>query len=587
MENKNTLIGTILLGLLVAGMFYFQSKTEVKPEEKKLVETTKATEVSKSESNNEAVETLDSTVSEPEIVIEEKLTTLENSKMRVTLSNKGGRVTSVELKEYKTWDKKPLILFTENSNKFGYTFTNNAKSVSTQTIYFDAENPTVNSVTYKTAVGEGKTIEQSYVLKENEYTVDYILKVNGINQPISLDWKSELLNLEHAVSTERNYSALYFKYQNDKVDHLDEAKDQEQKNAEKDVEWISFKQQFFNATLITPGSIAKADFSTFHDKDKTNYVKKYQASGVLKTKDGKGEFKMKWFFGPNRFGTLKESGNDLQEIIKLSPDNFIFSWIKYITRIFTLPTFNILESVGLNYGIIILVLTIILKLLLTPLTWSSIKSSAYMKVLKPEIDGLKEKYGDDQQKISAEQMKIYQQAGVNPFGGCLPMLLQLPILMSMYYFFPNSIELRQQPFLWATDLSSYDAIYTFKEAIFGLTHISLFTVLMTITSIAFAAYTQMNSGMTNTQPGMQYLPYIMPLFLMFMFNSFPAALTYYYLLQNVISMAQQWFMQKFFINESALIQKIEHNKKNPKPASKWQQKLSEIQQQQQAQQKKK
>ncbi len=210
-----------------------------------------------------------------------------------------------------------------------------------------------------------------------------------------------------------------------------------------------------------------------------------------------------------------------------------------------------------------------------------------MKVLKPEIDGLKEKYGDDQQKISAEQMKIYQQAGVNPFGGCLPMLLQLPILMSMYYFFPNSIELRQQPFLWATDLSSYDAIYTFKEAIFGLTHISLFTVLMTITSIAFAAYTQMNSGMTNTQPGMQYLPYIMPLFLMFMFNSFPAALTYYYLLQNVISMAQQWFMQKFFINESALIQKIEHNKKNPKPASKWQQKLSEIQQQQQAQQKKK
>jgi YidC/Oxa1 family membrane protein insertase len=586
MENKNTLIGTILLGLLVAGIFYFQSKTEVKPEDKKTAEKTETKAAEKAETESKTVASLDTTATQQEPVQEEKITTLENSKLRVTLSNKGGRVTTVELKEYKTWDKKPLILFTENSNNFGYTFRQNGSNVNTQKLYFESDNPTVNSVTFKIAVGEGKTIEQSYVLKEDEYTVDYLLKVNGISQPISLDWKSELLNLEHAVSTERNYSALYFKYFNDKVDHLDEAKDQEQKNAEKDVEWISFKQQFFNATLITPGSIAKADFSTFHNKDKTNYVKKYQASGVLKTKDGKGEFKMKWFFGPNRFGILKESGNDLQEIIKLSPDNFIFSWIKYITRIFTLPTFNILESVGLNYGIIILVLTIILKLLLTPLTWKSIKSSAFMKVLKPEIDALKEKYGDDQQKISAEQMKIYQQAGVSPFGGCLPMLLQLPILMSMYYFFPNSIELRQQPFLWATDLSSYDAIYTFKEAIFGLTHISLFTVLMTITSIAFAAYTQMNSGMTNTQPGMQYLPYIMPLFLMFMFNSFPAALTYYYLLQNVISMAQQWFMQKFFIDEAALIQKIEHNKKNPKPASKWQQKLTEIQQQQ-AQQKKK
>jgi YidC/Oxa1 family membrane protein insertase len=209
-----------------------------------------------------------------------------------------------------------------------------------------------------------------------------------------------------------------------------------------------------------------------------------------------------------------------------------------------------------------------------------------MKVLKPEIDALKEKYGDDQQKIGTEQMKIYNKAGVSPFGGCLPMLLQMPILMSMYYFFPTSIELRQQPFLWATDLTSYDAIMTFKTALPLIgDHISLFTVLMTVTSVLFAVYNQAQSGMTNTQPGMQYMPYIMPVMLMFMFNSFPAALTYYYLLQNVFSIAQQWVIQKFFIDEAALHKKIEENKKNPKAKSSWQKKLEEIQKQAEQRQK--
>lgn len=427
---------------------------------------------------------------------------------------------------------------------------------------------------------------QTYSLPKEGYKLGYELKVNGISQPLSLDWHSELLSLEHSVSTERTYSALYYKFKNDDVQHLDETKDNESAKTEKPIEWISFKQQFFNATLVTKGELSNASFSTKHDKDKTNYVKNYTADGTFaKAKDG--TYKMEWIFSPNKFKSLKTQADDLQEIVKLSPDFAVFKWIKYITQLFTIPIFNVLEKTGLNYGIIILILTIALKLLLTPLTWSSIKSSAFMKVLKPEIDELKVKYGDDQQKISAEQMKIYQTAGVNPFGGCLPMLLQLPILMSMYYFFPNSIELRQQPFLWATDLSSYDAIYTFKDAIFGQNHISLFTILMTVTSIAMAAYTQANSGMTNTQPGMQYLPYIMPLFLMVMFNSFPAALTYYYLLQNVISMGQQWAIQKFFIDEEAIHKKIQDNKKNPKAPSKLSQKLADIQKQQEENRKKK
>jgi YidC/Oxa1 family membrane protein insertase len=314
-------------------------------------------------------------------------------------------------------------------------------------------------------------------------------------------------------------------------------------------------------------------------------VKKYEATLIMDYHPAPtASYNMSFYFGPNQYSTLKKTGEDFESIIKLSPDNMFFSWIKYVTKFATIPVFNILDAVHLNYGIIILILTILLKLVLTPLTWKAIKSSAYMKVLKPEIDALKEKYGDDTQKISTEQMKIYSKAGVSPFGGCLPMLLQMPILLSMYYFFQNSIELRQQPFLWATDLSSYDAVLTWSSALPLIgTHLSLFTVLMTITSVLSAVYNQNQSGMANQQPGMQYMPYIMPVMLMFMFNDFPAALTYYYLLQNVLTVAQQWVMQKYFIDEAALLRKVEENKKNPVKKSGLMKKLEDIQKQAEAQ----
>ena len=240
--------------------------------------------------------------------------------------------------------------------------------------------------------------------------------------------------------------------------------------------------------------------------------------------------------------------------------------------------FSWFDSVHLNYGIIILLMTLILKIALHPLTAKSIESAAKMKILAPELAELKEKYGDDQTKIGAEQMKLYQRAGVSPFGGCLPLLIQMPILMAMYYFFPASIELRQQSFLWATDLSSYDSIYTFSTTIPLIgNHISLFTILMTITSVGQAVMNNQMNAMSNQQPGMKYMPYIMPFMLMFMFNSFPAALTYYYLLQNLLGIAHQWIIQKFFIDDAKLRKQIEDNKKNPKQASGWQKKLADMQ----------
>lgn len=592
MKDKNTLIGTILLGVLFAGMFFYTSQEQQKEQSKKKVTSTKVDSTAKTTATIDIAKAIvaDSTATSTNksgfaAAGAESIEILENEKFKISFSNIGGRIASVELKEYNTWDKKPLVLFDGKSNRFQYVLDMNGEKIGTNSIAFEAAK-SGNQISYKATAASGTTIEQIYSLSDENYKVNYELKVNGITHPVEVDWKSRLLNLEHSVTTERSYSALYYKYKDNGVKHLDETKDLDEAKAESDVQWISFKQQFFNATLLSDGVFKKADFHTKHDKNVLTYVKDYTATAQLAGTNG--SYKMAWYFGPNRYNILKEAAPDFEEIIKLGYDNFVFNWIKYITRFLTIPTFNILEGWGLNYGIIILVLTLLLKLLLTPLTWSSIKSAAYMRVLKPEMDELKKKYGDDQQKIAADQMKIYQEAGVNPLGGCLPMLLQLPILMSMYLFFPNSIELRQQPFLWATDLSSYDAIITFSTSlpIIG-NHISLFTVLMTVTSIAFAVYTQANSGMTNTQPGMQYMPYIMPVFMMFLFNDFPAALTYYYLLQNVVSMLQQWAMQKFFIDEAAIHAKIAHNRKNPKPKSTFQKKFEEIQRAQQEQTKNK
>lgn len=601
------------MGLLMFGYFYFSSKNQPKPKpevaqtSQNVVSTDQSPSRADSLSIAAANQPIDSmTAAVPQgpftasTLANQKEVVLENEKMKLVLSTKGGMVSRVELKDYKTWDKKPLILFTEGSQQLSYQFvTNGNQIVNTKDQYFEPEGSSVTvkgdekqTVSMKMKTADGGYFEQKYTIAGNSYAVQYEVNAVGLEKTIpanindiQINWHNRLLNLEHSVETERRYSALCYKYTDNEVGHLDEDKNAVDETFLAPVDWVSFKQQFFNATLFSKG-LFKGKVTAAFNKDEKNYVKNYTATLVLPYKSGtKNSYAMQWYFGPNHYSTLKATSPDFENIIKLSPDNFVLNWIKYVTKLFIIPTFNILDKIGLNYGIIILVLTLLLKIVLTPLTWKAIKSGAYMKVLKPEIDALKEKYGDDQAKIGSEQMKIYNTAGVSPFGGCLPMLLQIPILMAMYYFFPTSIELRQQPFLWATDLSSYDAIMQFKSAIplFG-DHISLFTILMTVTSIVFAVYNQAQSGMSNTQPGMQYMPYIMPVMMMFMFNNLPAALTYYYLLQNVISIAQQWMIQKFFIDEDELRKKIETNKKNPVKKSGFMKRLEELQKQAEQQQ---
>ena len=621
MKNKETIIGWVLIAALFAGFIFYQDKKFKEDQHKKaeLALEAKRDSLNIAKTNPQPVATVvgDSsqpTTSTPQATAaivdsatsqaqygafaaaangEEKTFVIENDVQKITLSSRGGQIQSVELKKYLTWDKKPLILFTGKTNSLSYQFAiDNNRVIDTKDFYFEptgeafkVTGDSSKTFSLRLSAGEGKYFEQSYTLKGNAYLLNYnvnMVGLNGIipanNNFISATWSNTLSNLEHNIDLERQYSALYFRYNKSDVSHLDEGKEDEELVFDAPLEWISYKQQFFNTTLFSNGEFNRGKLKARFTKDDHSYVKKYDARFTMPYNSaGNTNYKFQFYIGPNSFNTLAALDKDAESIIKLGYDFWMFSWIKYITR-FMIWVFSWFDSVHLNYGIIILLMTLILKIALHPLTAKSIESAAKMKILAPELAELKEKYGDDQTKIGAEQMKLYQRAGVSPFGGCLPLLIQMPILMAMYYFFPASIELRQQSFLWATDLSSYDSIYTFSTTIPLIgNHISLFTILMTITSVGQAVMNNQMNAMSNQQPGMKYMPYIMPFMLMFMFNSFPAALTYYYLLQNLLGIAHHWIIQKFFIDDAKLRKQIEDNKKNPKQASGWQKKLADMQ----------
>lgn len=628
MKNKETLIGWLLIAALMIGFIFYQNK-KFEEEQLKKKEQQRTEQKAKSAPSPASTPTITSadTTGEQSITSaepinedsaqrdskygafasaasgEEKLFVIENEELKLTLTNRGGQIKSAELKKYKTSDKQPLVLFTDKTNSVSYQFAiDDNRVIDTKDFYFEAvgsefkvSGKDKRSFSLRLNAGEGKYLEQKYTLEGNSCLFGYQVSLVGLNSVIpsnttfiNAHWETTLRSLEQNIELERRYSALYYRYNQSDVAHLNEDDETDEQVFDAPLEWISYKQQFFNTTLFSKGSFQRGKLKTFFNKEHLDYVKKYDARFTLPYQSGEQTvYDFQYYIGPNHFNTLSSMDKEVEEIIKLGPDFWMFSWIRYITR-FIIWIFSWFDSVHLNYGIIILLMTIILKIAMHPLTAKSIESAAKMKILAPEIAALKEKYGEDQAKIGSEQMKLYQKAGVSPFGGCLPLLLQMPILMAMYYFFPASIELRQQPFLWATDLSSYDAIVTFATAVPLIGHhISLFTILMTITSIGQAVMNNQMNAMANQQPGMKYMPYFMPVLLMFMFNSFPAALTYYYLLQNLLGMGHQWIIQKFFIDDEKLRKKIEENKKNPKPASSWQKKLEDMQRNAQKQKTKK
>jgi YidC/Oxa1 family membrane protein insertase len=506
----------------------------------------------------------------------EEFTTLENEELRVKVINKGGRIYQVELKKYKRADGSPLVLVDGQDNDFSYGFaTKDAKAISTKDLYFTpAVSADKRSVSLSVKLADGQFIEHLISLNENNNLVDFKINLVGMNGVIAtnsnfldLTWKQSLFQQEKTHDAEEKTSTIYYRYPNEDPEYLTET-EAGKEDVKTPIQWISYKQQYFNSSLIGKENFDNASLETQIDESK-KYVKILNSNIGLTYGHGANEaYAMQFYFGPNHYKTLKALDVSLEMVVPMGWG--IFGWVN---KLLTVNVFYFLGQYLSNFGIIILLLTVIVKTILFPLVYKSYQSSAKMRVLKPEIDEIKVKYGDDMAKMQQENMKLYRKAGVNPMGGCLPVLLQMPILIAMFQFFPSAFELRQKAFLWSDDLSSYDSIFNlgFNIPFYG-DHVSLFTLLMTVSTLVYTMY---NNQMTGVTGQMKIISYLMPVMFLGFFNNYASGLTYYYFLSNLFTIGQQLLIRQF-VDDSALHAQIQENKKKPVTKSKFQQKLEEM-----------
>ena len=513
--------------------------------------------------------------------------TLENNKIELKISLKGGRVYSAHLKDYKTFDAKPLILFSGDSTVFGFNFfTTDNKAVQTNNLYFKpaSDQKAYNvvsrpeSVILRLPAGDDKYIEYKYTLAPDKYLVEFNVNfksMEGIiasNQSsLTLDWKTYIPQQEKGRQNEETYCALNYKYYQGEVPipKIRQSKEIVKTDIATKLSWISFQDQFFSSIIITNDFFLNASLSSNRTIGSKKYLRYYTSEvGIPFNSSTSNSINMKLYYGPNSIPILRKEGLELEKIVFLGRN--IIGWI---SRFVIIPIFNWLNHFISNFGLIILILTIIIKVVLFPLTYKSYQSQAKMQVLKPMVEELGKKFPKKEDAMKKQQatMDLYKRAGVNPMGGCLPMLLQMPILFAMFRFFPVSIELRQAHFLWATDLSTYDSILhlPFMIPMYG-DHVSLFTLLMTASTLLTMKMTGSSPG--SDQPGMKMMMYMMPIMFMLILNNFSAGLTYYYFLANMLTYIQN-IVSKRFINADAVLATLEQNKKKAIPKSKWQQRL--------------
>lgn len=538
----------------------------------------------------------------------EEFYTLENNLIKVTLSTKGGKVYSVELKNYTTYDGKPLILFEGSDNKFGMSFFAQNRSIQTDELYFNSsvveknvqvsgpdvkkgkegnleyneENPgETKTITMSLDAGEGKSFQYVYSLPYNSYMLGFNMRTVKLNDIIALNvdyldfnWSFDAPRLERKSKFgEDRYTSIYYRFLNDDVESLPVTKTSSEELTTK-VQWVSFKQLFFNSTIIADDAFSSAEVEYTYDEHSDSKLGHFSANLTIPYNSNEdSNYGMHIYFGPNHFNTLKQYDNEMDQLINLG-----WSILRWVNRFLVIPTFNILRNHIDSFGIIILLLTLIIKLIIFPFTYKSYVSQAKMRALKPEIDKINEKFGTGSEKAMEKQqatMSLYKKAGVNPMGGCLPMLLQMPVLFAMFYFFPTSIELRGESFLWASDLSSYDSIYNLPFSIpFYGDHVSLFCLLMTITTIISTKLNAQSQSSTGI-PGMQTMMYIMPIMFLFILNNYPAGLSYYYFLANLITIGQM-FLVRYLIDEDKIRAQIAINKKKPVSKSKFQQRIEKM-----------
>ncbi len=617
MEEKkldvNSLIGFILIGGILIWMLYLNQPT---PQEQEAEQTTtEQVEQSPDQDLPGEVPTATAVVDSAQAAqaqsrlgafgysatlpsAQDQSTTIENDVLQLKIDNKGGYISEATMKEFKRFDSIPVSLIKDGNASFNLNFqTTDGRSLNTEDLYFEPElskNGENSVLSMRLKVSEDQFLEYRYELKPGEYMMDFSIRSQGLsgvlnpNQDVQLDWKLQAYRNAKSISYENRYTEIVFEYDGGKDDYTGQGdRAQEEEN---NITYVAYKQHFFTSILLTDTPFANGKFvseNLVQDEDvDTLYTKAFHTTVPLEIKGGELAYNMNWYYGPSDFHILDSYDRNLDEIMPLGWG--IFGWINQYVFI---PFFSFLGSVLPNYGIAIIVMTIVVRLVLSPVTYKSYLSQAKMKVLRPEMNEINEKYKDNPMKKQQETMKLYSTAGVNPMSGCVPALLQLPIFYALFQFFPSAFVLRQEGFLWADDLSSYDTILDlpFRIPFYG-DHVSLFPILA---SVAILIYMQMTTGQTmaNAQqpgmPNMKFIMYLSPIIMLIFFNNYASGLSLYYFVSNLITIAIMLVIKNFIIDEDKIHAKIEANKKKPKKkkgrfAQRMQEMMEEAERQQRA-----
>ncbi len=592
--DKNTVIGFVLIGALLIAMFIINSRSsqahmvETKRIEDSIAKTKPKVDtaaVTKDIKLKDSI--IDARQKMPEVFITdtiENLDTLENGLIKIVFTNKGGQPKIVQLKTFNKFDGTPIILENGKFNKLSYAIiTGENKKNETADITFISSRKTENSdksqsISFILKDSTGKEITHQYSIKPGSYLVDFTISMKGADKLVSqntidLLWQVETPQVEKDIKYERQQTQIAYLENGDyDFSHVGSGDDMK---FDKGVEWLAVKQQFFISALSAKNKFQSALVKWVVPEDSLHIIAQTTANLKIAVNGNAPTVPLQLYYGPSDYTILAAANNKMENIVPYGSG--VFAFVKYINRHFLLPVFDFLRKHIASMGMVIFLLTLLIRLITSPILYKSYLSGAKMKALKPEIDRLKEKHGDDKQAFSMDQMKLWKSAGVSPLGGCLPALLQIPIFMSLYYFFQSNISLRGEAFLWAKDLAAYDSIATLPFPIpFYGDHVSLFTITATLTSLVISIYS-MSSMQDNSNPVMKYMPYIFPVLLLGVFNNLPSALTWYYTVSNTITLILQIIIQKYIINHEKILAQIEVNRKKPVKQSKFQERMMAMQ----------
>ena len=598
--DKNSVIGFVLLALLFFGYFYFtrQGQIELEKKQKEVQDSLARLAPPKDTTVNISTLAPSDSLNTPVIVAgqfnqngagKEELKTIETDLLKITFTNKGAQPKLVELKKYNSVDSLPVKMVSTEFDRISYILNTgtNATANSADLFYTGGEisrnSDGSQTITYLLTDSSGKSISHKFTVRPQDYMIDWTVDLTGADKlfsqnSLNLLWQVEAKQHEMDIQSEKRETQIGL-MEKGGFDYFTMGEGLNKK-FEEGVKWIGLKQKFFISTIIAKNGFSYADISCTVPHDSTGIVASSIANLKATFPSGtKATIPFHLYYGPNDFKILKGYKMDLEDMVNLGQGFYAF--VKYINRWIVLPAFNFFDKMIGSYGLVIALLTIFIRLLTSPLVYTSYLSGAKMKALKPELDVLKAKFKDDQQAFSMEQMKLFRSAGVNPLGGCIPALLQIPIFFALYSFFNSSIALRGEKFWWANDLSSYDSIITWNTHLpFIGNHLSLFTILAVVTSLMISLYS-MSMTPDQNNPVLKYMPYIFPVLLLGIFNGLPAALTWYYTVSNLITLILQFIIQNYIIDHDKILSQLEENKKKPKSKPKWQERLEQMQQTQQ------